>query len=79
MKQLYLIMTASALLTAASGRAQDKRLVGLREEMEFVDTYVELHRVRLGDCLTVAWQVDEAVREDAQLLRSPCRCWWRTS
>ena len=35
--------------------------------MEFVDTYVELHRVRLGDCLTVAWQVDEAVREDAQL------------
>lgn len=31
---------------------QDKRLVGLREEMEFVDTYVELHRVRLGDCLT---------------------------
>ena len=46
---------------------QDKRLVGLREEMEFVDTYVELHRVRLGDCLTVAWQVDEAVREDAQL------------
>ena len=47
---------------------QDKRLVGLREEMEFVDTYVELHRVRLGDCLTVDWQVDEAVREDAQLL-----------
>ena len=46
---------------------QDKRLVGLREEMEFVDTYVELHRVRLGDCLTVDWQVDEAVREDAQL------------
>ena len=35
--------------------------------MEFVDTYVELHRVRLGDCLTVDWQVDEAVREDAQL------------
>lgn len=46
---------------------QDKRLVGLREEMEFVDTYVELHRVRLGDCLTVDWQVDEAVCEDAQL------------
>ena len=45
---------------------QDKRLVSLREEMEFVNTYVELHRVRLGDCLTVDWHMDEKLAE-AQL------------
>ena len=31
---------------------QDKRLVSLHDEMGFVDTYVQLHRVRLGDCRT---------------------------
>lgn len=45
---------------------QDKRLVSLREEMEFVNTYVELHRVRLGDCLNVDWHLDEKLAE-AQL------------
>lgn len=46
---------------------QDKRLVSLHDEMGFVDTYVQLHRVRLGDCLTVDWQVADAIREEAQL------------
>ncbi len=46
---------------------QDKRLVPLSEEMDFVDTYVELHRVRLGDCLAVDWQVDACVAAEAQI------------
>lgn len=46
---------------------QDKHLVSLHDEMGFVDTYVQLHRVRLGDCLTVDWQVADAIREEAQL------------
>lgn len=33
--------------------SQDKKLVSLKEELDFLDTYVNLHRTRLGDCIRV--------------------------
>lgn len=42
---------------------QDKHTVLLSEELDFIDTYVSLQKVRLGNCLTVDNQIDKAYWE----------------
>lgn len=39
---------------------QNRHTVALSEELAFVDTYVQLHKVRLGECLTVDNQIPES-------------------
>lgn len=38
---------------------QGKNTVPLYEEMNFVETYIKLHKVRLGDCLNIENNIDE--------------------
>ena len=44
-------------------QCQQQRLVTLGSELEFLDSYVFLHRVRLGDCITVDCRLDESLLE----------------
>lgn len=37
---------------------QDKSMVQLYEEFEFIEKYIELHKVRLGDCITIDNKLD---------------------
>lgn len=34
-------------------QCQDKKMVSLRSELDFMDSYIFLHKVRLGDCIIV--------------------------
>lgn len=34
-------------------QCQDKKMVSLRSELDFMDSYIFLHKVRLGDCISV--------------------------
>lgn len=38
-------------------QCQDKRLVSLGEELEFMEAYLFLHKVRLGDCITCNMEI----------------------
>lgn len=38
---------------------QDKSTVQLYEEFEFIEKYIELHKVRLGDCIIIDNKLDE--------------------
>lgn len=40
-------------------RCQDLKLVTLREELEFLESYVYLHRVRLGDCVEMKVEIPD--------------------
>lgn len=40
-------------------RSQGERLVTVREELEFVESFVFLHKVRLGDCLNLNVRLSE--------------------
>lgn len=40
-------------------RCQESPLVTLREEKEFLDSYIFLHQVRLGDCITLNNELTE--------------------
>lgn len=42
---------------------QDKHTVSLEEEMAFVDVYMQLHKVRLGDCLALDNRVDAGYKD----------------
>lgn len=42
---------------------QDKKLVPLEEEIRFLDTYVNLHRTRLGECIRVHTLLPEREEE----------------
>ena len=42
---------------------QDKNTVKLGEELEFIDKYIELHKVRLGDCIRISNSLDESITE----------------
>ena len=44
--------------------SQDKKLVPLDEELRFLDTYMNLHRTRLGDCIHVEAELPDDIRED---------------
>lgn len=39
---------------------QDKSTVKLDEELEFIDKYIQLHKVRLGDCIEITNSLDES-------------------
>lgn len=45
-------------------RCQEQRVVTLRSELGFLDSYIFLHQVRLGDCIHIDNQVPE--------------CWWES-
>lgn len=40
-------------------KSQNMKVVAIREELEFVKSYVFLHRVRLGECLDLDINIDE--------------------
>lgn len=40
---------------------QDKRTVQIYEEMEFINKYIELHKVRLGNCIEINARIDETL------------------
>lgn len=40
-------------------KSQDLKLVTVREELDFVDSYIFLHKVRLGDCLKLTVQLTD--------------------
>ncbi len=42
---------------------EDKKLATLREELDFLNAYIFLHRVRLGDCLTIERCFPERILE----------------
>lgn len=44
--------------------SQDKKQVPLDEELRFLDTYMNLHRTRLGDCIHVEAELPDDIRED---------------
>lgn len=43
--------------------SQNKDTVKLSEELEFIDKYIELHKVRLGDCIRISNSLDESITE----------------
>lgn len=47
-------------------QCQEKRLVPLDQELEFLRSYIFLHRVRLGECLAADIRISDAV-SDAEL------------
>jgi len=44
-------------------QSQDKTLVSLAEELEFLDSYLFLHKVRLGDCISCACDIPADLAE----------------
>lgn len=48
-------------------QCQDKPLVALKEELEFPEAYLFLHKVRLGNCISCDTEIPAAVRQ--RLLR----------
>lgn len=44
--------------------SQDKKLVPLEEELRFLDTYINLHRTRLGECINVQSSLPEDVLDE---------------
>lgn len=42
---------------------RDLRTVPLSDELEFLDTYIELHKVRIGDCIRVDDRIDDRFRD----------------
>lgn len=44
-------------------QCQDKALVTLSEELEFMDSYLFLHKVRMGDCITCNLDIPSDYRE----------------
>ena len=40
--------------------SQSKNTVKLSEELEFIDKYIQLHKVRLGDCIEITNSLDES-------------------
>lgn len=42
---------------------QDKHTVALSEELDFVDTYIKMQKVRLGDCLELDVRIDDDYRD----------------
>jgi two-component system, LytTR family, sensor kinase len=44
-------------------RAEAPQEVPLREELELVERYLEIQRVRFGDRLRVTWHIDDGVRD----------------
>lgn len=45
----------------------DKQVVSLREELAFLQSYLFLHQVRIGDCLTIERNLPESVLKDGKL------------
>ena len=50
---------------------QDKNTVKLSEELEFIDKYIELHKVRLGDCIEITNSLDESITETSVSISRP--------
>ena len=44
-------------------QSQDKTLVSLGEELEFLDSYLFLHKVRLGDCISCVCDIPADLTE----------------
>lgn len=44
-------------------QCQDKTLVTLGDELDFLDAFLFLHKVRLGDCITCDIEVPDDCRE----------------
>lgn len=44
-------------------QCQQQRLTTLSDELEFLNSYIFLHRVRLGDCICVDCRLDESLLE----------------
>ena len=44
-------------------QCQNQRLTTLREELEFLNSYIFLHRVRLGDCIHIDNRIPKACLE----------------
>lgn len=59
-----LVKLAMLLRTALKHAGTD--LVSLREELEFLESYLDLEKMRLGDRLDVRWGISQATR-DAQV------------
>lgn len=43
--------------------SQSKNTVKLSEELEFTDKYIQLHKVRLGDCIDIENKLDENISD----------------
>lgn len=42
---------------------QNKKTIPLSEELDFVNKYLMLHKVRLGDCITLENQIDDSLKD----------------